>query len=230
MKKIFIISFAIAFSTLTGCNSAAQQQNLSVASFEKALNGNDVQILDVRTAEEYQSGHIDHALQADWTNENEFRSRIQSLDKSKPVYTYCLSGGRSGAATKWLNANGYTAYNLSGGINAWRNENKPLAVDVLTKQISAEEYQSMIPSDKTVLVDFSAVWCPPCKKMAPQVDSLMKSRPEIVFVKIDGGAQAGLCKQLSVEEFPTFIVYKQGKISWRKSGLIDISELASGLQ
>jgi len=221
--------FSICFlHLLIACNSSAQRTNLSVEEFEKGIAQKNIQLLDVRTAGEYQSGHLSNALLADWNNENEFTSRVQVLDKSKPVYTYCHSGARSNSATQWLRQNGFTAYNLSGGISAWKRANKPVEHAIEVKQITMQEYLSQIPKDKTVLVDLSAVWCPPCKKMAPVLDSLVKEHgSHFVLVKIDGGAQTDICKQLNVDAFPTFIIYKQGKEIWRKQGMAEQKEFVA---
>ncbi len=87
---------------------------------------------------------------------------------------------------------------------------------------------AQIPKDKTVLVDFNAVWCPPCKKMAPGLDSLVSTHgSQFVLVKIDGGNQTDICKELKVYKFPTFIIYKKGKEVWRKQGLTEIYEFVS---
>lgn len=226
------IFFALIFcsSLLTVCNSNAQQTNLSVTEFEKEIAKSNIQLLDVRTAGEYQSGHLSNALLADWTNDKEFKERAKGLDKSKPVYTYCLSGTRSNAATQWLIQNGFTAYNLTGGISAWKRDNKPVEQVVMVKQITLNEYLAQIPKNKTVLVDFSAVWCAPCKKMAPVLDSLTAQHGDkFVLVKIDGGEQTDICKELKVNGFPTFFIYKQGIKIWEKHGLVDMKEFAAHL-
>ena len=225
MMKKNIFLFICCVSLLLSCNSQAQQTNLSVQEFEKVISQSDIQLLDVRTPGEYQSGHLSNAFLADWNNENEFKERAKALDKSKPVYTYCLSGARSGAATDWLRQNGFTAYNLSGGISAWKRADKPIEEAAAIKQITMQEYLAQIPTDKTVLVDFSAVWCAPCKKMAPVLDSLVLTHGDkFILVKIDGGDQTDICKKLNVDGFPTFIIYKQGKEVWRKQGLTDMKD------
>lgn len=213
--------FIGALSLFAACNTQAQQTNLSIADFEKGIGQNNIQILDVRTPGEYQSGHLKNSFLADWNNEKEFQERVNSLDKTKPVYTYCLSGARSNAATVWLKQNGFIAYNLTGGINAWKRADKPLEEALTVKQITLQEYLAQIPANKTVLVDFSAVWCPPCKKMSPVLDSLVKTKgSQFVLVKIDGGEQTEISNELKVDAFPTFIIYKEGKEVWRKQGII----------
>ena len=84
-----------------------------------------------------------------------------------------------------------------------------------------------IPTDKTVLVDFGAEWCPPCKKMAPIVDELEKEGNSVI--KIDGGTQKDLCKDMQISAFPTFIVYKNGAEIWRKTGVVSKEELQQAL-
>ena len=222
---LFLTSAALI---LMACSSQAQSSNLSVTEFEKAITQPHIQLLDVRTPGEYQSGHLANTLQANWNDEAQFRDRVKALDKSKPVYTYCLSGARSNAATVWLRSNGFTAYNLSGGINAWKIAGKPVEMAKAVPQISMEEYLALIPANKTVLVDIGAVWCPPCKKMAPVLDSLVTTNGNrFVLVKIDGADQTNLCAALKADIFPTLIVYKNGKETWRKQGLVKAKELLS---
>ena len=99
--------FLIISALLTNWLSAASQSSdLPVTQFNSEIGRPGMQILDVRTDQEFKSGHLTNALWADWTKQDDFLYRIQGLDKSKPVYTYCLSGGRSGAAAKLLREKG----------------------------------------------------------------------------------------------------------------------------
>lgn len=238
MRKIFmkiqkfLLFLILVTGTVSACDSLARESpNLSVNDFEKRIKQPNVQVLDVRTAGEYQSGHLKDAFLADWNNQQQFIERVHSLDKSKPVYTYCLSGVRSGAAAKWLRENGYTAYSMDGGIAAWKRAGIPLEEAGIVQQMTLTEYQSLIPNDKIVLVDVGAVWCPPCIKMNPVIDSLAKAKNlQFDLIKVDGGAQIKITEQLDVESFPTFIIYKNGKEVWRKSGIVDAKELAQNLK
>ncbi len=230
-RKMLFLLLIPAFSFLS-CNSTAQQQtDLSAKEFENGIKSPNIQVLDVRTDKEFKSGHLKDALLADWTNQQQFVERVQSLDKSKPVYTYCLSGGRSGAAANYLRDKGYTVYNMQGGISAWKKADLPLEEPAAVEQMTLAQYQAAIPADKTVLVDFGAEWCPPCKKMNPVIDSLSKaSSLSFALVKIDGGDQIELTKQLNVEALPTFIIYKNNKEVWRKTGIVAAAELQQQLQ
>ncbi|HVM86922.1 MAG TPA: thioredoxin domain-containing protein [Puia sp.] len=225
--KLFLIA-ALSAGLVMSCESRAQNSNLSVDEFEKAIAEKNIQLLDVRTREEYLTDHLKNTLWADWNDRNEFMSRVKALDKSKPVYTYCLSGARSSAATEWLRKQGFIAYNMSGGISAWKRAGKPVEGFKEVKQITMQEYLAQIPADKTVLVDFSAVWCPPCKVMAPVVESLVKQHgSDFVLLKMDGAAQTDICRELTIEAFPTFIIYKKGKEVWRKQGIVEAKEFVS---
>ena len=223
MKSITnVLGVALLALNLMACNSQAQVTNLASDEFEKGIAQANIQVLDVRTAGEYGNGHIKDALLADWNNPTQFTERTAALDKSKPVYVYCQAGGRSAAASAKLQTEGYTVYNLTGGMTAWRKGNKAVEGASNVKQMTMEEFKALVPADKTVLVDFSAVWCPPCKKMAPVVEQLKQNaNGKYLVVEINGGEQAELCKALGIEAFPTFVVYKNGQETWRQQGVME---------
>jgi len=89
----------------------------------------DAAIIDVRTPQEFSDGHLIHATNMDW-NGDRFEAQVSTLDKSKPVFVYCYSGGRSAAAAKKMRANGFTeVYELAGGFSKWRDAKLPVAND-----------------------------------------------------------------------------------------------------
>jgi len=199
-------------------NSFAQKGELGAKSFYDSLQSKKIQLLDVRTSNEFNQGHIAGAFQADWNNPEQFKERVTSLDKQQPLYIYCLAGSRSSAAQKWLLKEGFkTVFNLQGGINAWNLDDLPLEGKKEVKQLSMVEFLASLPNDKTVLVDVGAEWCPPCKKMGPIVDEL--SLEGIEIIRVDGGSQTQLVKELHVTSFPTFISFKNGKESKRIMGI-----------
>src|SRR5690606_18709419 len=182
--------------------------------------------LDVRTPEEFESGHIVDAMLANINEKEEFNRRVSALDKEKPVYVYCLSGGRSQKAAEILRKKGFReVVELEGGINAWRNADLPVTGVSRLPQISEKEYLNMISKSPVTLVDFGAPWCPPCRKMEPVINELEKKfEGKISFIKIDGGAQASLMKAKKIAAMPGFILYKNGKEIWRASGIAEKSE------
>jgi len=168
-------------------------------------------------------------LQANWNQPDQFRERVQSLDKQKPVYVYCLVGGRSSAAAQWLREQGFTVYNLQGGINAWKKANKPVEQAEAIPQMSYADYLSRIPAKGLALVDVGAPWCPPCRKMAPVIDSIEQQYPKVKVIRLDGSGQDALMDQLQVLSFPTIILYKNGKEIWRKEGVMEVKEITKQL-
>jgi len=203
---------------------------LTATEFEKGLAGKDsIQLLDVRTPVEYAGGHLQGALLADWKDKNEFSRRIAFIDKNKPVYIYCLGGGRSEAAAEKMRAMGYKdVYELKGGINAWKSENKNVEGKSNAKQMTSEEFNTAINGGKFVLVDFGAEWCPPCRKMEPVLKNLEKNNPnKFKLFKVDGGKDEDILKQYSVTALPVFILFKDGKQIWRRDGIAAENEIAS---
>lgn len=103
---------------------AIQKRVVSLISPED-LNGlHDIQLIDVRTPEEFDEGHLDKALNINYYDDAFMSDMISKLDKSKPIYIYCKSGGRSGKASKKLKKQGFTkVYDLEGGIINWNKNN-----------------------------------------------------------------------------------------------------------
>jgi rhodanese-related sulfurtransferase len=213
----------------TACSNA-QQKELSPDDFEKAITANGVQLLDVRTADEYKQDHMQHALQADWLNTDEFQKRIQYLDKTKPVYVYCASGVRSGKAAQWMRDNGFVSVtNLKGGMAQWKMADKPVE-GTLTNQMQVDVFNDVIKNTQVVLVDVGAEWCPPCKTMQPVLDKLKTTDNNFKLLKVDGGIDVDVMKSINAQSLPTFIVYKNGKETWRKEGVVAYDELEAQLK
>jgi len=119
--------------TLLAFSSSAQNPTdtlLTAQAFNKALHLlSEKQIIDVRTPEEFKSGHLHGALNINFYDED-FSEQLQKLDKDKPVLVYCRSGKRSGKAAEQLQKLGFkTIFDLKGGITAWKEAELPLFVE-----------------------------------------------------------------------------------------------------
>jgi rhodanese-related sulfurtransferase len=228
MKYCIFLFFTFMFSS---CAAQTTPRQLTADEFDKGINAGNIQLLDVRTAREYQGGHLKNALLADWNNEAQFKDRTQHLDKDKPVYVYCLSGARSSAAADWLQQQGYSnVVSLKGGISAWKQASKPVEGAPDTPQMALQAYNASIPHNETVLVDFGAEWCPPCKKMEPVLEQLKaEKKGAFKLIKVDGGIHTNVMKAMDVDALPVFIIYKKGKIVWRKQGIVSLDELKANL-
>ena len=72
--------------------------------------------------------------------------------------------------------------------------------------------QEVLGSDRPVLVDFWAEWCPPCKAMSPTIDALAEEMAQSVkIVKLDVDANPGITVQYNVRSMPTLIIFKNGQ-------------------
>ena len=93
--------------------------NLDAPKFAEKIADLDVVVLDVRTPEEFNSGHIPNAINIDIYSDY-FRADISALDKSKSYAVYCRSGKRSVDASSEMDLTGFkSTFNLTGGIIEW---------------------------------------------------------------------------------------------------------------
>lgn len=105
--------------------TAGGYTNMNVADFADYIKSPEVQLIDVRTPQEYAEGHIGTAQNINFFDSNFNNKARHTLDKSRPVAVYCKSGKRSAAAAEILAKDGYKVVNLSGGITAWTASRRP---------------------------------------------------------------------------------------------------------
>lgn len=85
-----------------------------------------------------------------------------------------------------------------------------------------ETFQQIIQGEKPVLIDFYATWCGPCKAMSPIVESVGKEmQGQARVLKIDVDKNQALAQQFQIQAVPTFMIFKNGKIMWKKPGGAD---------
>ena len=139
MRTNLNLFLSAAFLVFAGCSTAQNteqkteqntEQNteqgteLDAKAFSQAMTAKDVQLVDVRTPQEYAAGHLIGSVNVNWTADD-YETTYAKLDKSKPVLLYCHAGGRSEQALEYLLERGYTAQHLVGGYTAWKKEGLP---------------------------------------------------------------------------------------------------------
>lgn len=118
MKKYTIVLLFVLINF--SCNRTKGQSNLiSCNSVAELIKSQDINLIDVRTPDEFQSGHIMGAQNIDFYEPN-FQKKINQLDKSIPIVLYCRSGKRSARCAAKICEDGFKiVYDLEGGIVEW---------------------------------------------------------------------------------------------------------------
>ncbi|MBL7931616.1 MAG: thioredoxin [Bacteroidia bacterium] len=230
--KKMLYAVLIGSSVMVSCNgqsgsAGSVNKTISVEEFETRLKQGDVQLVDVRTEEEYAGGHLKNALNYNISSPD-FGTNIKTLDKNKTVLVYCLSGGRSASAADLMSGEGFKeVYNLGGGIMKWNGAGKSLDAGAATDEkpgMSMEDLNALVKKDKYVLVDFNAKWCKPCLKMLPMLEKITEAKKEkLDFVRIDADENKNLMQQKGISSIPYLELYKEGKLIWKHEGEIDES-------
>lgn len=221
--------FAGAFSlmSLTACQGGgnASVEKLKATAFEtKIKEEGTAQLLDVRSPEEYAGGHIAGAINNN-VDGPDFEKNLAGLDKNKPVLVYCKGGGRSADAAAKLKALGYKVYDLEGGMMAWNNQNLPVSneptVAVAKKAVASSaagdavtvaQFEQMIKDNPVLVIDFSATWCGPCKRLSPILEKMEQEFAGKVKVqKIDVDLSEELSRYMNIQGIPYVVKYVNGK-------------------
>ena len=121
MRKMLYVLFAATILVSCGTNSNKGYNSVDADSFAKFIANEQVQLIDSRTPEEFNSGHIPGAVNINIDDEN-FRAKVNELDKSRPIAVYCRGGRRSKEAADIMAGCGYDVTELSEGIISWKGE------------------------------------------------------------------------------------------------------------
>ena len=227
MKAYFIWLVFTLLLFVNACSTGQSKKDgfeLAPSEFTKKLKEKPTAlVLDVRSPEEFTGGALQNAINLDW-NGPDFESAVAKFNKAQPIFVYCLSGGRSASAASQMRKSGFKqVYEMEGGLMKWRAAGIPMdngsSTSAKAKGMQMPEFEALLNSDKTILVDFYADWCGPCKKMKPDLDRIAKERTSsLTVIRIDADANPDLVKQLEVAAVPTILIFRNQKETNRKEG------------
>jgi len=223
MLKYLYIVFLYSFAS---CNNDNNNLVSAIKFSEIISNDKSVIIIDVRTPDEFNKGHLKNSLNVNWFDEN-FDENLNIFSKDLPVMVYCLSGGRSSKANERIKSLGFkNVYELDGGILEWRKNKLPEATlnNNFKNSLTVEDFNNFIETDKIVLVDYYANWCAPCKIMEPYLDEISDEySSSLELVRINYDKNLPLVRSLEVYGLPVLQIFKDKKLMWSHVGFIEKS-------
>lgn len=228
-SKILILFVTFLFISCQAQTSRGVQTIDAKTYAEKLKATTNPQLLDVRTPEEFAVEHIDNAANVNW-NGDDFETKANKYDKTKPIFVYCKVGGRSAQAANKLAELGFEEiYNLDGGIMKWNAIGMAKPSERIIGMCS-QEFNELIKSHKKIVINFHAKWCEPCKKMTPYILKMQtEMKDKISIVRLDADENKTLLESLKLDSLPAILIYKDGKEIWRNIGYISEEDLKKHL-
>ena len=99
-----------------------------------------------------------------------------------------------------------------------------------TVDLTKDTFQDIITGNDTILVDFWASWCGPCKQFAPVFESMSENHPDIVFAKVNTEEERELAGHFQIRSIPTLMVFRQQIIVFSQPGALPPAGLASVIE
>ena len=98
------------------------------------------------------------------------------------------------------------------------------------QKINKTAFETAVSAEKTVLVDFYADWCGPCRMMSPIIDKVAESRPDVFIGKINVDEEQELAQQFGIYSIPTLVVIKDGQVTEQTSGTKTVAQILAMLE
>ena len=194
MKKVLAFFLGLlGLGTSTAC-SGQNYEDADVTAFAALADDPDVQLLDVRTAEEYAEGHLAGAMNIDVKQTTFHDKALAQLDRGRKVAVYCRSGRRSANAASMLAADGYTVVNLKGGIMEWQQKRRPVTKDMTevdafrTKSGKVVRMHALMHASIRMEYDGKEIMIDPVRQLGNRsVDYTQLPKADFIFVTHEHG-------------------------------------------
>lgn len=223
-RQLTFILVLLGFASAAIAQTEKPEGLLPVDQFASKLKAQPVpQLIDARSAEEFALNHIPNAVNLNRQTEG-YETLVKGISKLKPVFVYSIANGRSVALANDLRSKGFSeVYILDSGIGAWTGAGNPLYTTA-KKGLTLAEYNSILASNKLVLVDIGSKYCGSCKNVKPILEILRREHGDALkIVEIELEESPELIASLkTVSAFPYLILYKQGDIVLKRAGLTEL--------
>lgn len=187
MKRIFTSLLA-----LLGLAACSQQgyETVDTKTFASRITGHDVVLLDVRTVDEFNDGHIQEAINIDVKQDGFVELAKSTLPAEKTIAVYCRGGRRSAQAAGMLAKEGYKVLNLEGGIMAWKDAGMPIETEseyevdsFTTKNGKTVRINALIHSSMRIEYDGKEIEIDPVAKLGDKtIDYTAMPKADYIFV------------------------------------------------
>ncbi len=94
-----------------------------------------------------------------------------------------------------------------------------------TLELNQQNFNATIESGKTIIIDFWAPWCGPCRAFAPTFEAVSEDFPDVVFAKINTEAEPELGAAFNIRSIPTLMVFREQVVLYTESGMLPKSML-----
>ncbi len=99
-----------------------------------------------------------------------------------------------------------------------------------TVELTKDNFEQVVTGDKTVIIDFWAPWCGPCKMFAPTFEAVAEANPDVVFAKVNTEDQQELGGAFNIRSIPTLMVFREKVILFSQAGALPKSALEQIVQ
>lgn len=126
MKKTCLttVLLSLVLLSFSSCNKNKGVETIPAKEFAKVISNPDVQLIDVRSAEEFIEGNIEGSVNISLAGEDFCGQVVRTLDKERPVAVYCRGGRQSAEAAEKLDSMGFKVFELENGYKEWVKDAK----------------------------------------------------------------------------------------------------------